>query len=390
MKLAMVVPNLGFVGGVERHAHDLARSLSARGHTMRLIHGPGRGRDPRDFCSPFSSVVALNDRRCVEGIDAAYVLSAGDVHEIAGLGVLPTAVCMHDHALTCPRSYRYLPISRSPCHRTPGFGCIAHGCCVVRDRRPDAFLPIALRNPFLLRQRLFALARRAMLIACSQYVADKAVASGVAAERVRVIHSIPPENAHPPVALPREPRLVAVGQLLRGKGFDIAIRALRHLPAGVTLELVGDGPSRGALERLARKVAPGRVHFTGYVPPDRTFEQYDRARVALVPSRWPEPFGMVGIEAMRRARAVVGAAHGGIPEWLEEGEGGALFEPGSVEGLARAVDRVLRDDDAGERARAYCTDRFPHSGLVDAVEDLLESIRCPASPDSVSGMGRRE
>jgi glycosyltransferase involved in cell wall biosynthesis len=280
-------------------------------------------------------------------------------------------VATHDHDLTCVRSHRYLPLSLEPCHRPPGLACVTHGCCAVRDRRAEARFPIRLRSPYALRRRLLELAARAPLVANSRYVAMNLINAGVEARRVCVIHPLPPDDSRPLVPRPREKRLLVVGQLLRGKGFDIAINALASLPGDVSLHVVGDGPSRAALAARAASVAPGRVHFHGYVPPDRIGSMYDAASVVLVPSRWPEPFGMVGIEAMRRARPVVGADHGAIPEWLNE-EGGLLFEPGSATSLAGAAQKLLEDPEAGTQAREFASCRFPHARSVDEVEALLQ------------------
>jgi len=388
----MVVPGLGFHGGVERHAHDLSRALAARGHRITLLHGPTAGRDPEAYALPFARVAPLSSRDAGRGLDVVYVHAPADVAELATLEGLPVAIAAHDHDLTCARSHRYLPVSGEPCHRAPGMACVLHGCVVVRDRAPDAPLPITLRSPFALRRRLQALARRGLLVACSRYVAVRLLDAGVAPQRVRTHHPVPPDDGAPPRPRPRAPRLLAVGQLLRGKGFDLAIDALQHLPAAVTLTLVGDGPSRAALQARADRLAPGRVRLLGYVPPHALTAVYDEARVVVVPSRWPEPFGMIGVEAMRRGRPVVGAAHGGIPEWLEEGAGGRLFAPGDAAALAAAAQALLGDDDAGERARAFVARRFSHEAAVTEVETLLGEVAGASrieTPSRIGTAGRR-
>jgi glycosyltransferase involved in cell wall biosynthesis len=248
----------------------------------------------------------------------------------------------------------------------------AHGCVVLRNRQGP--LPIRLGNPFTLRSRLLALSARAPLTSCSAYIARQVVAAGVAPTGVTVVHPVPPDDGLPPPPLPEERRLVYVGQLVRGKGVDLAIEALAHLDRAVTLEIAGDGPQRAELETLADRRAPGRVRFLGFTAPTAIGEVYARGRVVVVPSRWPEPFGMIGIEAMRRGRAVVGAAHGGIPEWLAP-EGGRTFAPGDVRALSAAAAALLDDPTAGARAEAYVRARFSHAATVDAVEQLLTRLR---------------
>lgn len=368
MRIAMVVPTLGFRGGIERHAFDLSRSLRARGHSVHLVHGDARGRDVDDFVLAFDGVAPLASARGLHA-EVAYVQKASGVDEVAPLGAMPIAFALHDHDLTCPRSHRYLPLGHRPCHERAGIRCVLGGCIVVRDRRPGA-RALRIVNPFAVTPRLASLAARGPLTACSGYVADRAIEGGAPRDRVHVVHPIAPDDGGAVTPPPAEREIAVVGQLIRGKGVDLAIRALAHLPRDVRLTVAGEGSMRAELEALSRSIAPGRVTFTGYVTPEATRAVYDRARVVVVPSRWPEPFGMVGVEAMRRGRVVVGARHGGIPEWLApEGGGGRAFEPGDPVDLARAIRAALRDD--GGAALGFVRERFSHERTVVAVERVL-------------------
>ncbi len=378
MKIAMVVPSRGFFGGIERHAHDLSRGLAGRGHSLTLIHGDLEGKDEEAFQKPFTEVVPR--RRAAEvDADVFYVHRASSAEELDDFRRRPVIVVSHDHDLTCVRSHRYLPVGLTPCHRPPGFACVRHGCVVVRDRRPDAPLPVRLESPFRLQRRLDGLWKRALLVTCSGYVRARLLDAGVPAHRARVIHPIPPEDDTPLVPRPRAPRLLVAGNLLRGKGVDLAIDALAHLPPAVTLTIVGDGPSREELERRARAHS-GRVDFVGWVSPAEIGRQYDRASVVVVPSRWPEPFGMVGIEAMRRHRPVVAAGHGGIPEWAGGTGGARTFVPGDARSLADGARILLADAEAGQYAAEHARVRFPHARLLDEVESLLEEVAQEPEP----------
>jgi glycosyltransferase involved in cell wall biosynthesis len=374
MKIGMIVPTLGFAGGIERHAHDLAVAFRSRGHAVTLLYGPRTGRDQDAYVEPFARAVSVEDRACARGLDVVYAHKAKSASDLASIGDVPAMIAAHDHDLTCVRSHRYLPIGQVPCHRPPGVSCVLFGCVVVRDRRPGARLPLMLSSPYALRDRLLELAERAPIVACSRYVASGLIAAGVPSHRVNVVHTLPTDDPTPLAPRPRERRLATAGQLIRGKGMWLPIEALSFLPADVTLDIAGEGPIRAELEALARRVAPGRVRFIGYVPPARIGAVYDEASVVVVPSHWPEPFGMVGVEAMRRARPVVGAGHGGIPEWLKDGEGGLTFTPGDARDLARAARALLDDPAAGERAREAAVTRFPYAQMVGRLESLLERV----------------
>jgi glycosyltransferase involved in cell wall biosynthesis len=374
VRIGFLVPSSGFVGGIERHAHDLALGLARRGHRLTLLYGPIEGHEAERFAAPFDSALPVDRlREVVSDLDVVYAHRATDPRALEAFAELPLAIAVHDHDHTCIRSHRYLPLTRKPCHRPPGVGCILRGCFVVRRHEPHRGLPIGVASPFRLADRLLRLARRARLIGNSHYIAQRLIDAGVDPGRIDVIHPVPPETLTPVVPAPPDRRLVVAGQLIRGKGVDLAVDALRWLPGEVTLSIAGAGPMRTGLEHLAARVAPGRVDFHGWLPPERLDAVYDQAAIVLVPSRWPEPFGMVGIEGLRRGRPVVGAGHGGIPEWLTPGEGGELFEPGSARALARAVERVLADPGAGQRA-LRASRRFPFDAMVDSIERRLQQI----------------
>jgi glycosyltransferase involved in cell wall biosynthesis len=377
MNIGILLPGLGFAGGVERYAHDLSAALRLRGHRVALLYGPARGHDPEGFARGFDAAEPEERAASLGALDVVYAQKIKDPRALDGLGRTPVVLAAHDHDHTCPRSHRYLPIGHAPCHRSPGLGCALRGCAVVKAPAGSG-RKLAIVDPFDVRARTRALAARAGFVACSRYVADRLEDAGVPCERVDVVHPIPPEDPRPIVSRPRQLRLLFVGQLLRGKGVEFAIDALARLPGEATLDIVGDGPSRPALEARAAHLG-GRARFHGFRSPEIVNVFYDAASVVVVPSLWPEPFGMIGVEAMRRARPVVGAAHGGIPEWLAEGEGGALVPPGNVAALADAALRLHADVGAGARALAYAHERFRHEAFVDAIERVLERAARPAS-----------
>jgi glycosyltransferase involved in cell wall biosynthesis len=70
-----------------------------------------------------------------------------------------------------------------------------------------------------------------------------------------------------------------------------------------------------------------RVSFAGWLNGRALDTEFERASVVVVPSRWPEPFGIVGIEAMAHRRPVVAFRVGGIPEWLSDGTAGFAVAP---------------------------------------------------------------
>ena len=109
--------------------------------------------------------------------------------------------------------------------------------------------------------------------------------------------------------------------------------------------------------------------------------------MVVVPSLWPEPFGLVGIEALAAGRPVVASATGGIEDWLDDGVSGVCVKPGDARELARALDALLADPDRrramGEAGKLAVQSRFsPEShvlALLDAYARARATWRLPAT-----------
>jgi glycosyltransferase involved in cell wall biosynthesis len=149
---------------------------------------------------------------------------------------------------------------------------------------------------------------------------------------------------------PADGPLLFVGRLADSKGLDVLLHALPAVAGGVRLEVVGDGWHLPLAREVVKTLEMGeRVSFVGWESADGVGQRLQGARCLVVPSIWPEPFGIVGLEAMGWARPVIASRVGGITEWLDDGKTGLLAEPGSSADLARAIWDLLAEP---ARARA--------------------------------------
>jgi teichuronic acid biosynthesis glycosyltransferase TuaC len=226
-----------------------------------------------------------------------------------------------------------------------------------------------------------ALTHAAIVLANSAGMERRARALG--AGRTRVVHlgsDLPPTNAHA-----AGERLVTVGNLIARKRHGDVLRALwllRDSHPGVEWVVVGDGPERDPLERLARELElADRVRFTGALPPDRAAAEARRGSVFVLPSV-DEAFGVAYVEAMAGGVPAIGCrGEDGPEEIAASGAGIRLVAPADPEDLARELDALLSRDDwrheLGSAARATVASDFTWEACgratVAAYEEALRS-----------------
>ena len=144
----------------------------------------------------------------------------------------------------------------------------------------------------------------------------------------------------------RRPFILGLGRLVAQKGFDLLIRAFSSadLPEHDLL-LAGEGPERGALESLVAELnLTGRVQFVGRADRQLAVALFKGCEFFVLPSR-SEPFGIVSLEAMAVAKAVIGFDVGGVPEVVSNRETGIILPREDVDSLSKAMTRLGRDLD---------------------------------------------
>jgi len=210
------------------------------------------------------------------------------------------------------------------------------------------------------------------------------VAQGWPAERVHYLPNFVDDmGSFPPAALdlpPGAPRLLALGRLHRNKGFDTLLRAMPGIPGAILL-IGGEGPERGALERLAAELGVAeRVHFLGW---RRDAGSLLTAADIFVCSSRHEPLGNIVLEAWSAARPVVAVASQGPSELIREGETGMLVPQEAPEALAAAINTLLADPARraalGAAGRAAFVADFAEAPVLARWRAFLQQVAAPPS-----------
>ncbi len=179
-----------------------------------------------------------------------------------------------------------------------------------------------------------------------------------------VIHNSVDANLFAPGPEASPLTVLSVGNLIPIKGHALLLRAFAQAAASAPscrLEIIGDGPERERLVRMAAELAiDGRVSFLGRQNRGAVARAMNRCAVFVLPS-WYEGLGCVYLEAMASAKPAIGCAGQGIDEIIESGKNGMLVSPRSQEDLASALRTLLLNQDfrvrLGTAARATILQR---------------------------------
>ena len=171
------------------------------------------------------------------------------------------------------------------------------------------------------RQRaLFA--RYAAVVVASHHMRDEMATRRCATDRLHVLPLFSTVNGSA-VERGGEPDTVLfAGRMTTLKGGHVLIaaaaRATRMLERPVRIIMAGDGPQKDAWRGLASSLGV-QLELTGWVGLDARARVYGRGQLVAVPSLWPEPFGLAGLDAASLGRPAVAFDVGGIREWLTDG-----------------------------------------------------------------------
>ena len=179
-------------------------------------------------------------------------------------------------------------------------------------------------------------------------------------------------------------RLLFVGRLMPQKGVDHLLHALAAMKTQASLDIVGDGPSRAALEALSRELGVAtRVRWHGQLAQSELPRLYQSAAAVVVPSA-EEGLGLVAVEALLCETPVVAFDSGGLRDVIQHDRTGLLVPPGDRTALASTLDDLLsrdgRGSDLGRAGRLYALSAFaPESAARRYAEIYRQVIGANAS-----------
>ena len=363
-------------GGSGVVATELGIELAARGHDIHFItYSPPFRLTGREANIHFHEVAVSNYPLFEHPpYDLALATRMAEVAEFYSLDLLHVHYAI-PHSVSALLA-RQMLASRG--HRLP-FITTLHGTDITLVGIDRSYLPITK----------FGIEQSDGVTAISSYLRERTrEAFGVQSE-IEVIRNFVncdvyvrnPElvkTMRPRFASPDERLLVHLSNFRPVKRIqdvvEVFARVNRALPA--KLMLIGDGPERSDAEYLAREHnIQDRIHFVG--KQDNVNELLPLADLMLMPSEM-ESFGLAALEARACSVPTIGTRVGGVPELIEDGHNGLLFEVGDVEEMSAAAIDLLRDEeqlqDMAKAARKTAQDRFCSSRVIPIYEDYYDRV----------------
>ncbi|GAC1381088.1 MAG: hypothetical protein NVS4B7_03550 [Ktedonobacteraceae bacterium] len=390
------------IGGEERYVRDLSIELVARGHevavatleqegvpTFECDQGVRVYRIPasmqrmdaafsekaRRHAPPFPDPEFLWALRRIIRREQPEIVHAHNwiVHSFTPLKAWSKAklvVTLHDCSLICAKqSFEY---NGAVCSGPGPTKCLG---CAVEHYGAARGLPITLANWVGTRIEHHTVN---MFLPVSRAVAE---ATQLAEHWLpyQVIPNFVPDNlgqlqddADPLLAqLPKDGYLLFVGDMGRGKGEDVLLRAYTKMASQVPLVLIGRAGS-GFSENL-----PPNVHVLQSWPHAAVMSAWQRSTIALTPSTSFDSCPTVALEAMAMARPIVASRIGGLPDIVVDGETGFLVPPGNERALREAIQHLL--DDAELRGRMGSSGQkkvveFQARTVVPRIEQVYQEL----------------
>ncbi len=381
-------------GGANRYYLELSRALTEEGHDVVHFSMQDERNEPSPFSEYFVENVDFNRpgslfdqakrsmrviyfpqaRRMIRKIVERYTPEIAHLHNIyhhlspSFLPVLeergiPVVMTAHDYKLICP-NYTLFD-GRNICEKCRG----GKSYQVLLSRCYPGSFPkgITLAVEAYLHKLLGTYSKCLdVIIVPSRFMKETMVRFGIPEKKISFI----PNFVDP---VPTEIQngsgeyILYFGRLAREKGLPTLIGAMQSY-SEISLVIAGDGPARSDLERMCVERKILNVDFVGRKNAREIIRLIEGSRFTVLPSVWYENCPLSVLESMAHGKPVVGADIGGIPDLIDDGTDGLLFEAGNEADLGEKIGRLVKD-------REFCVE-LGRKGYQKVKEFYNKEVHC--------------
>jgi glycosyltransferase involved in cell wall biosynthesis len=375
-------------GGVHRMVVESCNLLKPAGHEVALAYSDGGPAevDCRTYAFPVSHS-AVEFREQLGKILTSFRPEVIQFHSTGKVwfdatvaDLVPVCRFIHDQTPICSAGDR-MARDFSPCHRPHGIACLfwhyLQGC---GGRNP---LNNWRRWQMVQGMQAVMKCRPIRLQVASEFMRRGLLENSLEPSRIAVVplFAVPPRTT-----LPTEPGMLLVAsRLVASKGVHLLLEALLGLKSYPwKLVVAGSGPAMVDLRAFAAQNGlAAQVDFVGEISPEQLDSQYARAQIVVTPTLRPEPFGLIGPEAMGHGKPVIAFAGGATEEWLADGETGVIVRERTPSALRAAIADLLHDRPRCEKLGALARQRFEFYRPEAYLNRLIASFeRCISGADA--------
>ena len=349
----------GIIGGIERYMQKSAELLRAHDFRVHYLYTENGGREQERFCSSFDSVSQLSAGNVL--LESAHIIIIHNIIPGEFLKEIPAEKSFffaHDHNIYCRRHHYYTPLGRINCHRKYN-KFICGLCSLGRNEAP----PLEEYRKFT-------------ALVLSDFMAENLRKNGF--EKVVKLPAFIKTSADERPFMPEGVlRILFLGQLIRGKGADLMLKALAQLDISFACTIAGEGNDRPMLEKMVLDHnLQDKVKFTGFVKEPETL--WTNCDLFFFPVRWQEPFGLVCLEAMAHGVPVAAFDLGGVREYLNE-ECACLIPEKDIDAAVRILKTQAAQPETlkqlGKNGLQLVREKFTEEKFVSAFTLLSEVLK---------------
>jgi len=363
------------------------RLLEINGNVTRLIMKSSRGIDKsllKKISAFFSGIYNVNSYRQIQRLieeDPPDVVHVHSLYPMFSPSVLvacrragiPVVMTLHNQSLTCP-TWHHL-YKGNVCEECTG----GHEYrCVLKNCRENVFESIAyaLRSSVARSFRIFY-DNVTLFIVMTNFSKNKLINSGFRENQIVVV-----PNAACISNVGNKPStgeyIAYAGRISKEKGISTLLSASMQ-NTELPIRIAGDGPQYSEIAAQA----PSNVMFVGMLNRAELDDYYNHAQFVVLPSICYESFPVVAVEAMSHSLPIIASRLGGLPEVIEDGITGLLFEPGNSMDLANKMHLLWKNPElcrkmgkAGrEKAVLQYSQSVYYKNLIEAYEKAINIIR---------------
>jgi glycosyltransferase involved in cell wall biosynthesis len=354
-KILIVHKYSGFIGGIERYIFDTVSLLRKNGYLVYALFEERISQNSDKFESVFDSVsfVEIDNLKSQIGDFSKKGIRSAFIHKITIPSLFKqlhekftTTLFVHDHDYYCMKAHKYYLFTRSNCHR-PFNTVVCSICTQPLYRTETGRISLKSVKP-LIKRKIFRLSRQCdSFIVLSEHMRNNLIINKYDKNKIIKIYPVIKDKGSV-ISKTKSGELLFVGQIIRGKGLDLLLQALTMVRGNFKLNIVGKGNDESYIKKLVKEYKlESKVNFVGFTLDIASW--YNSASMVIVPSRWQEPFGLIGGEAFSYKKPVIGFDVGGILEWLKNEVNGFLIKKNDTNELASKIDYLLENPKIAEK-----------------------------------------